>query len=303
MPAPIHIEASDRAPIDQSPPWAEGELSLVVEADGGSCTFARTDAQQQVRLLDRALWDWMEGSGRRVSLSITPMPPCDGLPSIEAAAVPESGWLIGLVRPPESVRLAPSGSDDAISAKQVGEDGRWWLVSRRGEGSLVAMHGNDPPTRIAMRFDDGLAPIGLLHAPPNGGAFAVELSGDPTDVTVSDSTIASAQLDGRWLVLVGRAPGETSAAIRRKEGPPEILRVETGPVLSPSPRELRVPVGRSRRYVLEDPPDSAWIADPSAASAEIKGARVRLEGLAPGRTHLVIRQGAMLFLVPVAVGR
>lgn len=308
MSAPILIEHSQMAEIPASlalpVPEGTAPTSLSVEAEGGECLFASRDATDRVSLLDRALLSWLVATRQPVALTREALAPCEGLPPIASLAVPATGWAIGLTQPAESVEAA-----GALAVRPIGDDGRWWFVTGDGNAQLAFMHGQDPPTRFLVRFDEALPAPGDPHLVPKGAALGIDLREGPSapsparvSVVLASDAVASVRISGPWLVAVGAAAGSIDGVLRIDDRPPEPLHIEVTAALPPSDSDVIVPAGKRRRLALDATPDEVWSADPSVLDAVQSGLRVTLEGRSPGRTHLVIRQGTELFLVPVAVG-
>jgi hypothetical protein len=294
MPVPVQIEQQEMREAGHS-----AHSSLVVEAEGGRCALTRTDGQGRISLLDAALLSWLASSGQPATEAQEELPPCDGLPPVEQVTVPAGGWALGLRSPALSVEAAGE-----LAVLPVGEDGRWWFVAGTGTAQLAVAHPGAPPTRFVLRFDESLSSLAPVQAVPRGGALAVRLEGPPGEVAVqlADERLAQARIEGAWLVVVGRAPGLVEGVLREGQQPPEPLRIEVGAALPPQPSEVAVAAGKTRRLKVDAPPDSAWIADEKLVQLEVRGRVVMLRGSAPGRTHLVLRQGSDVFLVPLVIG-
>jgi Pilus formation protein N terminal region len=276
-------------PVDFDAPVIPGEgAALVVQAEGGACSPGPADDPLVARL-----GLWLGASGYAISRAAE-APPCDGLPPIEALTAPEGGRLLGL----ETPARAAHGTGE-LSVAQVGEDGRWWLVAGRGAATLTVDHEGAPPTRFALDFVPAALPDPV--AVPRGGALLLP---DPADAAASPAPgVVAVRIEGGRAVAVGVALGEVQAATRAGGELPVLVALQVGAPLGPSPADVTVGVGKARRLVIpEGAPDAAWVADPGVATARVRDRMLVLRGVAPGRTHLVVRVGEDVFLVPLAVG-
>jgi Pilus formation protein N terminal region len=276
-------------PVDFDAPVFPGEgAALVVQAEGGACSAGPADDPLVARL-----GLWLGATGYTVSRAAD-APPCDGLPGAEALTAPVGGRLIGLASP---ARAAHGTGDLAVA--QVGEDGRWWLVAGHGAATFTADHDGAPPTRFALTFVDAALPAPIPV--PRGGAALLP---DVADAAAVPATgVAAVRIEGGRAVAIGLAPGEVQAASRAGGGLPALAALQVGAPLGPSDADVIVGVGKARRLVLpEGAPDAAWVADPSIATARLRDRILVVRGAAPGHTHLVVRVGEDVFLVPLAVG-
>lgn len=282
-----------------------GRVSLAVEIEGGRCTFAEgtaTDGGVQVGLLDAALADWIDARVGPVRAALPGLDPCEGLPPVDALAVPATGWAIGLRHPSaDPIHTGP------FDLHPIGEDGRWWHVHPTdpdgGAGAIVFRHDDDPPTRFSIRVDPALvAPATRTAEVPRGGAVILELERMPTYFEALPEGIVALHRSGERLVALGLASGAAEVLLRSEGTSPEPLRIEVGAALGPARDELVIPLGSRRRMLSDAEVRDVWVARPELLDVRFQGTKITLRGLAPGRTAVVIDAGASPVLVPVAVG-
>lgn len=269
------------------------------------CAFARgTATSTGIRLapLDAALAPWMAARFGPLRVEAPGVAGCEGLPPVDRVVVPPSGAVIGL-----RAAAADSATGGAVEAHPIGEDRRWWHVHAAGPGSVVFRHGEDPPTRLGVQPDDALvAPASRTVAVPRGGAVAVDVEGPITHAEVQPPEVARFQAAGRHLVVLSAGTSDVlsgDAVLRVGDQAPQAVRVEVGAPPGPDAREVRVRVGSKRRLTVDTEVRAAWIAAPGLADVSVDRGRLTVQGLAPGRTALVIDGADGPLVVPLAVGR
>jgi Pilus formation protein N terminal region len=135
-----------------------------------------------------------------------------------------------------------------------------------------------------------------------GGAAILSAEGEPLGWATTDPRSVSVSRAGQRLVVAGRAAGRALVATRGGQAQPELLAVEVGAPLAPAEGEVRVAVGAVRRLTPDRPARAVEVADPTVASAELRGLRLVVRGMKPGRTHLVVvlDDGPVLVVLAVA---
>ncbi|MEQ1504463.1 MAG: hypothetical protein ABMB14_19645 [Myxococcota bacterium] len=304
--------------------WTAGDhVRLQVDAEGGACAFADgivVDGGVRMGLLDAALATWL---GPKVGIATGPLDPCDGLPPVNALAVPPTGWAIGLRAAADTVDVvgplsvhaipsgAPSGSTGSGGPGPSGPSGgpeAWWHLHvdgvESGTGFVVFHHPDGaPPTRFAVRIEPGLVvPAASTTTVATGGVVVV---GYPSTVSFAEAQpdgVASVIGAGENLVVIGRRPGVADAVVRSGSSVAPV-RVEVVGPPGPVPGEILVPIGHRRVVIADHPIRAAWIGDESLATAEIRRERLIVRGLAPGRTAVGIAlETGEVVAVPLACG-
>jgi hypothetical protein len=301
----VDLEPPQDAPAVAVPPGVEPPASRAPQ----SCAFAQgvaTSGGIRVGVLDAALAGWVAARIGPVRVDAPNVPPCEGLPPVDALVVPPSGRVIGLRTP---AREEPT-SGGAVEVHPIGEGARWWHVHAEGPGSVAFSHAEDPPTRLAVRVDEGLvAPAARTVDVPRGGAALIDFGGPITHAEAVQSDVVRLVASGTHLVVLSAgSTGALSAdaVIRVGDQAPEPVRIEISGPPGPDGREVRVPIGGRRRLTADTEVREVWVASPEIAEVEVKnsagGSRIIVHGRAPGRTALVVDGAAGPLLVPIAVG-
>lgn len=296
MPIPLHVDPSPVRELAAPLASVQPNAALQLEVDGARCTFAHLDAQGRAPFLDAVLAGWLVQADYHPAVSIVPAEPCEGMPPVETLDLPSTGWLVGLRAPARAVDAA-----GALQVAPVGEDGRWWLVAGTGIARLAATHDADPPTRFTLNFGEGQA-AETVAVPLGGAAIVPGPALARPAASLLPTEFAELRIEGGYVVAIGRAAGHVAGAIRDGDGSPVPYLLQVGRPLGSSAEEIVVAAGATRRLALDAPADSAWTADERLATVDIKGARLLVHGHGVGRTHLVVRVGAEVYLVPVAIG-
>jgi len=267
----------------------------------------QTDAQLQVAMGPNhaALAGWAQHTGAlTVAAYDAALAPCDGLPRVHPIDAPLHGAAIGLSRPAAQVPTArgvaavvPLGPPD------------WWIVVPDPAcpapcPAEVAFPGDEraAPTLFSIHraAAAGSAPVDV-HIPP-GGAAILQVGPDAA-WWFPEESLEVAQVRDALLVS---SPGAVDVVgfVRIASGPPRAVRLAAQGGWGRTPGgtpEVAVRAGRKRGLRVDVTPLQHWVADPDVLTVSRRGARLRLTGGTPGRTHLVLDDGAGLRLVRVTV--
>lgn len=289
---------------------AGDRVRLVVDTpEGGDCAWATGVVTERgvtegggvaVGLLDAVLAGWLSPGGP-VRTSAAEILPCEGLPPVDALVIPVSGWAIGLRRPASAPAV-----EGPFRVAPMGTDGRWWHVIPAGDGAgaIGFLHDDAPPTRFAVKVDARLVGRPSEAVPvARGGAAVLDLPGELSYVSVLPPETVEVHAVGASLVVLGRAPGTADGVMRVGTLDPEPLRIEVGAPVASSRGEVLVPRGGKRRFLVEREVRAVWVGAPETLAVELRGRRLVLSGLAPGRTEIVLQDDTgALVTVPIAVG-
>jgi hypothetical protein len=290
--------------LDRPESWAPGRVDLVAIGDGGACLLAqdvRTHGSPEPGLLSLAMPAVAAHRTRYAltQLRIVPVSrnPIDrgrrpdlvcggGLPASPIRLVHGAGNLLRLGQP--ATELVISHPDRAI-ADAVTPSDLWMhgLTPGHTAASLGLMAGG-PPLLLDITIVD--EPVAPQATEPVGGLVALP-PWQVEDVRVWPEDAASVAIDAGRALVRPRHAGAFQVYTRTADGElrlHDLAAIDGWPAPARDEPVLPLRPGQRRKVTLPAAIVAAWVGDGAVASAELKGPRARIVGLARGTTRVVL---------------
>ncbi|HHO53321.1 MAG TPA: hypothetical protein ENK18_21225 [Deltaproteobacteria bacterium] len=271
--------------------FTDGELSCALPGDAVVESIGPKGVSLRLGTIARAWADWL---GARGSLGVAgaQLPACEGIPSPFVIHVPPAGRVLAVRAPIEQLDVGQG----AVAV--VGPDPTWLVVwpAPHGIGEVVVRHGDGPPTPFELhRAPPAPAPVTDPLRIPVGGAVALQ----PADAwaALPDHPGLVVQTFAGQLLLIGRSEASLVGFVGESQPEPVWIEVGGGFGAAPSGPVASVGVGRTRRFRLDRPMVEALVVSPELATVTLRPWGMKITGLAPGQTQLILSDGAALHWV------
>ena len=298
------IAASDPLPQPGDP------VALVYEEAGEACELSVATAASvtdntvdiEVGAVLQALLAAAQETGKVRADLAAKLAPCAGLPRVHRVDVPMAGLALALGRPARELE-----QNGAVQAHLWAPD---WVGVLPAPGcpspcvgELAIHHQGGAPTLFALTVDPAeRAATAKVEAAP-GSALTLKVGAGAT-WWFPHGGVTGVHLGEHLALLVPPDAATPVTGFVRVAGKvPQLVEIVPSGGWGAVARDpvLTVKEGRTRKFKLDDAPTRLWVANPQVIAVDSDGGRLTIQGVATGRTHVLLEVDEQPRLVQVNV--